>query len=79
MGKSHYVSIIQKVGKMGWVVKMDEKGRVVIPAEVRNKLGLKRGYAIILELKDSQLVLSLLEDVFTEQQNNQLKDFISDV
>lgn len=27
---------------MGWIVKLDGKGRFSVPVEVRNKLGLKR-------------------------------------
>ena len=49
----------------------------MIHAEIGNKLGLKRGYVTRIELKDSQLVLSLLEGILTEQQNNQLKEFVS--
>ena len=41
---------------------LGEGGRVVVPAEVRRKLGLKKGDQLIMQLKDSEVCM------FTQQQ-----------
>jgi len=69
---------MQEVGKMGWVVKMDEKGRVVIPVEVREKFGLQRGTYLILEARGNQLVLFAYDQAATEiSPENGFKGFLS--
>jgi len=41
------------MGEMSYVVVVDDRGRILLPADVRKRLGLKRG---------SKLVLRVLED-----------------
>ncbi len=42
---------------MSAVVVLDNRGRVVVPKEIREKLGLKGGASLILESKDDMIVL----------------------
>jgi|GEM_PF-252824 len=39
-------------------MKMSEGGRVVIPAEIRQSLGLKEGDAVLFEVRDGEVVLT---------------------
>lgn len=39
-------------------MKMSEGGRVVIPAEIRQSLGLKEGDAVLFELRDGEAVIT---------------------
>lgn len=39
-------------------MKMSEGGRVVIPAEIRQSLGLKEGDAVLFDLRDGEVVLT---------------------
>jgi AbrB family looped-hinge helix DNA binding protein len=43
---------------MAWIVKVDAKGRIVIPNEVRDKLGLKKGASLTLDIQESEIILS---------------------
>jgi AbrB family looped-hinge helix DNA binding protein len=45
------------------IVKLDEKGRVVIPKEVRERVGLKEGGQIVLEEENEQVILKPLNPV----------------
>ncbi|MFQ5951152.1 MAG: AbrB/MazE/SpoVT family DNA-binding domain-containing protein [Candidatus Geothermarchaeales archaeon] len=42
---------------MGWFVTLNGKGRILIPREVRDNLGLEKGDGLWLELKDSEMVI----------------------
>jgi len=42
---------------MGWIVRLNGNGRIVIPREVREKLGIKKGDNLILEIKGNEIVL----------------------
>ncbi|HDI75320.1 MAG: hypothetical protein DRJ52_01315 [Thermoprotei archaeon] len=44
-----------------YVVKMDSKGRIVIPKDIRVKLGLKAGSRIQVLLKGSEVVLKYIK------------------
>lgn len=62
------------------VVTLSSKGQVVIPVEVRKKLGLTKGNKIIVERKDDEIILrpipklSRLKDVNDiEQVSEKLK------
>jgi len=44
-----------------YVVKMDSKGRIVIPKDIRVKLGLKAGSKIQVFLKEGEIVLKYLK------------------
>jgi len=64
---------------MGEVVEVDEKGRIVIPGDVRDKLGLKKGDSISLEVQDHSIVLAKLEtEPIVGGNENMLKSFLSD-
>jgi len=39
-------------------MKMSEGGRVVIPAEIRQSLGLKEGDAVLFDVRDGEVVLT---------------------
>jgi AbrB family looped-hinge helix DNA binding protein len=57
-------------------VKIDERGRVTIPTEVRESLGIGRNAELILEKRESELVLSkpLSADEFIEQAHSFMED-----
>jgi len=48
-------------GKMGWIVRLDEKGRIVIPQEVRIKLNLEIGTILRVSVEDASVVLEKVE------------------
>ncbi len=39
-------------------MKMSDGGRVVIPAEIRQSLGLKEGDAVLFELRDGEVIIT---------------------
>ncbi len=45
------------------IVKLDEKGRVVIPKEVRERVGLEEGGQIVLEDENERVILKPLKPV----------------
>lgn len=45
------------------IVKLDEKGRVVIPKEVRDRVGLEEGGNIVLEDENERVILRPLKPV----------------
>ena len=63
---------------MGWIVKMDEKGRIVIPRDVRDKFGLKKGDALQLEIRGNEMMITKLSTEATGRVNEQeLNEFLS--
>jgi len=45
---------------MGYTVTIDEKGRIVIPKEIREKLNLKEGSKVEINLeKDGKIIISV--------------------
>jgi len=63
---------------MGWIVRLNGKGRIVIPGEVREKLGLKKGDNLILEISGNEIVLHPYDMKATESlKKDDLKDFLS--
>jgi len=46
---------------MGWIVRLDEKGRIVIPQEVRIKLNLEIGTILRVSVEDASVVLEKVE------------------
>jgi len=50
-----------EVGIMIGIVTIDEKGRVVIPREVRERLGLSKGSRLLVELGGDRIVLRKLD------------------
>jgi len=45
---------------MEFLVKVDDKGRVAIPAEVRRRLGVKK--VLRMKVEDRRIILEVLED-----------------
>jgi len=37
---------------MSYVVKIDDRGRILLPLDVRRKLGLKKGSRLVLRIKE---------------------------
>ncbi len=58
---------------------MNGKGRILIPSDVRNMLGLKRGDSLYVEIRGNDIVLKTLrvEPVEKSPAEN-LKEFLSD-
>jgi len=44
------------------VTVLDDRGRVVVPKEIREKLGLKGGAALILESKGDTIILRTMKE-----------------
>ena len=62
---------------MGWIVRLDEKGRLVIPNEVREKVGIKKGEDLVLEIKNENIILTKLNSRITEDtKKNELREFL---
>ena len=61
---------------MTGIVKMSSKGQVVIPRDVRNKLGLKAGDYLLMELDGNEVKLRKIEPI--EKFRGILKKCISD-
>jgi AbrB family looped-hinge helix DNA binding protein len=57
-----------------WRIRLSGKGQIVIPAEVRSKLGLKKSSILTLRLEDRKIVIEPLEelpqDVFIEAEED---------
>ena len=45
---------------MGWIVRLNGKGRVVIPIEIREKLGIKKGDNLMLDVREDEITLTIL-------------------
>jgi AbrB family looped-hinge helix DNA binding protein len=57
-----------------WRIRLSGKGQIVIPAEVRSQLGLKKGSTLTLRLEGRKIVIEPLEelpqDVFIEAEED---------
>lgn len=54
---------MQEMGNVGEIVEMDEKGRIVIRKSARDRLELRAGDGLTVEVKDDKLVISALTKV----------------
>jgi len=64
---------------MGWIVKLNGKGRIVIPREVRGKLGLSKGDSLVLDIRGGEIVLTILREKKAENSGKEhLKSFLSE-
>lgn len=63
-------------GEFVAVIELDERGRITIPKEEREKLGLKAGEKLILVERDGELILTKVVD--SEQLIKNLKGCITD-
>ena len=50
------------------ITKIDQHGRIVLPAEVRRKLGWRKGDVLTLRLADSELRISTMNDAIDRAQ-----------
>jgi AbrB family looped-hinge helix DNA binding protein len=46
-----------------WKVRLSSKGQIVIPAEVRSQLGLKKGSILTLRLEGKKIVIEPVEEL----------------
>ena len=44
---------------MGYVVTVDERGRIVIPKEIRDKLNLKEGSKVEINLDNGRIIINV--------------------
>ncbi len=44
---------------MGYIVTVDERGRIVIPKEIRDKLNLKEGSKVEINLDNGRIIISV--------------------
>jgi len=64
---------------MGWIVRLNGKGRIVIPGEVREKLGLETGAIMSLEIKDNAIVLSKFQSKTSDNiTKDSLRQFLTE-
>jgi len=57
---------------MGWIIKLDEKGRIVIPSELRIRLGVKEDVA------ENKVVLARFEEhAIEDDRDESIQDFLS--
>jgi len=54
------------------LTKISSKGQVVIPQEIREKLGLTEGETLVVSVKDGLIVLKKIEGALTEDDLNTL-------
>ena len=54
------------------LTKISSKGQVVIPQEIREKLGLDEGETLVVSVKDGLIVLKKIEGSLTEEDLNTL-------
>ena len=67
VGKSHHISIMQKVGHVGGIIETDGKGRVVISKTVRDQLSLDSESKLALNIEDDRTILSVVAEIGNEQ------------
>ena len=51
-------------GRMFSEVRLDERGRITIPREIRNRLGLKPGERLLIKVQDNNIIITRAEDPF---------------
>ena len=68
-------------------VKVDRYGRIVLPKEVRERLGIHENTELILDVKDDEIVIRVqrgdlekrVDDLIEFLRNNAPKAFVSDI
>lgn len=53
----YFPTLIHLVGYMVSILKIDEKGRILIPSEIRTKLKLKTGEKLICHLENDIVII----------------------
>ncbi|QWK19119.1 MAG: AbrB/MazE/SpoVT family DNA-binding domain-containing protein [Hydrogenobacter thermophilus] len=61
---------------MAGIVKLSSKGQIVIPKELRDKLGLKAGDYLLIDLKDNEVKLRKIKPI--EKFRGILKESLGD-
>jgi len=53
---------------MGYVVTVDERGRIVIPKEIRDKLNLKEGSKVEINIENGRIIINVkkitIDDIY---------------
>jgi looped-hinge helix DNA binding domain, AbrB family len=53
---------------MGYIVTVDERGRIVIPKEIRDKLNLNEGSEVEISVEDGRIIINVkkisVEDIY---------------
>ncbi|BDB99508.1 AbrB/MazE/SpoVT family DNA-binding domain-containing protein [Saccharolobus caldissimus] len=53
---------------MGYIVTVDERGRIVIPKEIRDKLNLKEGSKVEINIENGRIIISVkkitIDDIY---------------
>jgi len=68
------------VGRVGWIARVNGKGRISIPRDLREKLGLEKGALVVLDVNDGMLVVSKLNPQQSKskaQEEDKLRTFLS--
>ena len=55
------------------IVSIDEKGRILIPKKIREKMGLKKGVKLRIESKDNYIILKKQEESIAEKYAGKFK------
>ncbi|MDN5874026.1 MAG: AbrB/MazE/SpoVT family DNA-binding domain-containing protein [Sinobacteraceae bacterium] len=66
--QTHRNCHILRIAMLNYTTNLSKEGRVLIPAEVRNKLGLKAGEALKLSIVDGEVHLSRRVDAIRRMQ-----------
>ncbi len=61
--------IILECGNMLFKTRLDERGRITIPREIREKLGLKPGDHVLVKIQGNSIVITRAEDPFKVIEN----------
>lgn len=49
--------------KMGKITELEERGRIVIPKSIRQELKIRAGQKLLIEKRDSEIVLKLTTNI----------------
>ena len=53
---------------MGYIVTVDERGRIVIPKEIRDKLNLKEGSKVEINIENGRIIINVkkitIDDIY---------------
>jgi len=60
----------QLCGIMEFVVSIDERGRILLPSELRRRLGLRKGDKVVIKVRDEGVIeLYLLSRLYSKVSN----------
>ncbi len=66
-------------GKMGEVVEVDEKGRILIPISMRNALGIEKGLKLVLDIRGREIVIARIDIQPAKDDPEELKGFLQNI